>query len=280
MQKVLTLDSMAQVADNMDEKVLGYIGEGQIETFESYEKFNIIAFDWYDVRNNSTDSPQIMIYLDRDDVFFFCENEHAFNRVDEIVRNEISGEPVSNEKLTYRFFVKLLKDNMGRLEQYEAQITEEADRIISGELNNPLESILDYRRELLRLKRYYEQLASIMDELCANDNGLLSEADVRLFDILHNRVMRFLSTVSSMRDHVEQIREAYQSQIDIKQNDLMRVFTVVTSIFLPLTLLVGWYGMNFNMPEFRWEYGYPVVIAVSVVICVSLLVIFKKKKWM
>ena len=76
------------------------------------------------------------------------------------------------------------------------------------------------------------------------------------------------------------MREAYQSQIDIEQNELMKLFTVVTVIFQPLTLLVGWYGMNFSgMPELAWKYGYPVFIIVSAVIVLILILYFKKKKW-
>ena len=71
---------------------------------------------------------------------------------------------------------------------------------------------------------------------------------------------------------VSQLREAYQSQLSIRQNDLMKVFTVVTAIFLPLTLIVGWYGMNFaNMPELHWRYGYPCVFIVSIGIVLALL---------
>lgn len=77
------------------------------------------------------------------------------------------------------------------------------------------------------------------------------------------------------------MREAYQSQLAIQQNQLMKLFTVVTVVFLPLTLLTGWYGMNFvGMPELTWKYGYPVAIVVSVVIVVALLRHFKKKNWL
>ena len=77
-----------------------------------------------------------------------------------------------------------------------------------------------------------------------------------------------------------QLREAYQSQLSIQQNDLMKIFTVVTAVFLPLTLLVGWYGMNFsNMPELSWKYGYPAVIVISLVIVMICLWIMKKKKF-
>ena len=77
------------------------------------------------------------------------------------------------------------------------------------------------------------------------------------------------------------LREAYQSQLSIRQNDLMKVFTVVTAVFLPLTLLTGWYGMNFaSMPELRWRYGYPAVILLGAVIVGVLLYWFRRKKWL
>ena len=92
---------------------------------------------------------------------------------------------------------------------------------------------------------------------------------------------RYLNAVQSLRESVTQLREAYQSQLSIQQNDLMKIFTVVTAVFLPLTLLAGWYGMNFTgMPELQWKYGYPAVILVSVTIVAVLVIYFKKKKWL
>jgi magnesium transporter len=75
------------------------------------------------------------------------------------------------------------------------------------------------------------------------------------------------------------VREAYQSEVDINQNMIMRLFTVITAIFLPLTLIVGWYGMNFSMPEYSWAYGYPVVTGVCVTVALFSVLYFKKHKW-
>ena len=78
-----------------------------------------------------------------------------------------------------------------------------------------------------------------------------------------------------------QLRDLYKAHIDIKQNRIMTVLTVVTTIFMPLTLIVGWYGMNFRfMPELKWKWGYPVVITISVLIVSGSLWFFKKKKWL
>ena len=93
------------------------------------------------------------------------------------------------------------------------------------------------------------------------------------FDKLFNYILR-------TQEYLEHVREAYEAQIDIEQNKLMKFFTVITSIFLPLTLIAGWYGMNLQMPEFQWAHGYPVVIVLSVAIVGFMVYIFKKNKWL
>ena len=77
------------------------------------------------------------------------------------------------------------------------------------------------------------------------------------------------------------IRDTYEFRIEVKQNRIMTLLTVVTTIFMPLTLIAGWYGMNFKyMPELNWEIGYPLVFIVSVLIVVLSLIFFKMKKWL
>ncbi len=275
MQKILLNRDIDQVLDRLVPQVAAYIREQQTRTFEGFGDFDLLGFDWYDVEHDVIDTSRVLIYLDREDLFLFCEDPWAYDRL-----HGLLPEGLDNEKALYRFFVELLRSDMDLLEDYETEITETEDAALRSSRRDYLDKIAEYRRELLRRKRYYEQLDAIFDDLTANDNGLLSEDAVRHFAILGNRTERFRSSVLNLRDYVTQMREAYQAQIDIEQNNLMRVFTVITAVFLPLSLLAGWYGMNFsNMPELQWKYGYPVFIVVSVAICVGLVVWFKKKKW-
>ena len=93
--------------------------------------------------------------------------------------------------------------------------------------------------------------------------------------------MRLQDRVTSLREYVAQLRDLIQARLDVKQNKIMTVLTVITSIFLPLTLIAGWYGMNFKyMPELEWRWSYPAVIVISAVIVVVCLWWFKKKKWL
>ena len=84
-----------------------------------------------------------------------------------------------------------------------------------------------------------------------------------------------------MREYCLQIQSLFQAEIDLRQNRIMKILTIVTTIFLPLSLLAGWYGMNFvNMPELTWEYGYPAVIAAGLgIVLLSLWICKKKKFW-
>jgi len=94
-----------------------------------------------------------------------------------------------------------------------------------------------------------------------------------------SRVERLYYTATHLRDYTIQLNDLYQSQLDVKQNRIMTVLTVVTTIFMPLTLIVGWYGMNFKyMPELDSRLGYPVVILLSILIVTGSLTFFKKKK--
>lgn len=92
----------------MDAKVLDYLNDGQIETFESFENFDIITFDWYDVHSDRTEDSQMLIYLDREDLFFFCEDDAALTRAEGIFQ-ELEQESLDNEQMLYRFFVRLLR---------------------------------------------------------------------------------------------------------------------------------------------------------------------------
>ena len=93
-------------------------------------------------------------------------------------------------------------------------------------------------------------------------------------------VIRLREESQLLREYCTQIQSLFQSEIDIRQNRIMQILTIVTTIFLPLTLLVGWYGMNFSgMPELHWKYGYPAIILVSVAVVVLSLWVCKKKKF-
>ena len=241
MYKIMPLESIREAEPYMDAKVLKYIDENLTESFESFEHFDLVAFDWYDVQGESTDDFKMLIYLDEEDLFLFHEGKAAGEKAESVFGQLTKEENPDNERILYLFFTKLLKGDMNYLDNLEAEISDDESRILSGKKSEYLSRITAWRQELLRLKKYYEQLNSIFDEMVVNDNGLLSRDGSRRMTILRNRTDRYLSLVESLQESVTQLREAYQSQLAIEQNELMKIFTIVTVIFLPLSLLAGWY---------------------------------------
>ena len=118
-------------------------------------------------------------------------------------------------------------------------------------------------------------------ELEENENGFFREENLRYIHLFMNYMTRRHSSAASLRDYTMQVRDLYDAQLEVRQNRIMTLLTVVTTIFMPLTLIAGWYGMNFRyMPELGWRLGYPGVFCLSVAIVVYCLILFKKKKWL
>ena len=153
--------------------------------------------------------------------------------------------------------------------------------ILDGEIQDPSQRVSRIRSDLRDLRVHYEQLLDLSQELEENENNFFSKENTRYFHLFTQRVSRLHDITASLREYSIQIRDLYQSKLDIKQNRIMTLLTVITSIFMPLTLIAGWYGMNFKyMPELEYKAAYPVIIAVSLIIVIVSLIFFKKKKWL
>lgn len=182
--------------------------------------------------------------------------------------------------LLYCFLETLIASDLIYLDELEHRITKLEDSVMNGTLEQFNNKMIALRKELLGLSGYYRQLADLGVELQENDNALFCKEELRLLNLFTARVNSLYGQVQSLREYSLQVREAYQTQIDLHQNVIMKILTVVTAIFLPLTLIVGWYGMNFaNMPELHWRFGYPLVILASLLLVAGSVFYFKKKKY-
>lgn len=187
----------------------------------------------------------------------------------------------SLERFLYDFLDQIVIDDLRLMEKYERELDGMEQAIMDGNENFPSGRLNDIRSDIRDLRIHYEQLIDLGQEFEENENNFFKQENLRYFRLFLNRMARLHDTSTSLRDYTVQIRDLYKAHLDIKQNRIMTVLTVVTTIFMPLTLIVGWYGMNFRyMPELDWKWGYPVIIVVSFVVAVGSLLFFKLKKWL
>lgn len=168
-----------------------------------------------------------------------------------------------------------------RLEQMELQLEDLEKIILSNRMNieKTRNQISVFRRKIMTLRNYYEQYITITQSLCENINQLFPPADIISIRLIDSRAKRLYARTQNLSEYLTQIKESYMAQLDISLNSVMKLFTVVTTIFMPLSLIVGWYGMNFKMPELRWEHGYLWVSSLSILVVTICIVIFKKKRF-
>lgn len=178
------------------------------------------------------------------------------------------------------FLELLIAKDLHHLQELEGQINQLEDQVLAGELENFNFQMTSLRKEIIRWIKYDTQLDDMVCEFQENENEYFHENELRLFHLVEKRISRLQNEAQMLREYGVQVRELFQAEIDIRQNRIMKILTIVTTIFLPLSLVAGWYGMNFtNMPELTWKYGYPAVIIGSVLVVLICLWIMKKKKF-
>lgn len=166
-------------------------------------------------------------------------------------------------------------DKMGSLiEEFELRAMDESDTQFMTDLQKTKQSLMQIRRAIWPLR---ENLSFII----RLDNSFISDEINPFLKDLQDNVLQIIETLETNRELLEGILDVNLSAISNRMNQIMKVLTIVSTIFIPLTFIAGIYGMNFrNMPELEYEYAYPISIAFMMLIALGMIIIFKKKKWL
>ena len=238
------------------------------------------TFQLPDRENIESNDFRFAFALDEKGIVFIDDSGKAQQMIDAIRRTRRWRKP-SLERFLYDFLEQIVEDDLSIMERYEAELNRIEDAILNSEEHKDLGRVTEIHNDIRKLLVHYEQIIDMTQELEENENGFFSEENLRYIHLFMNLIARRHDSAASLRDYTMQVRDLYHAQLEVRQNRIMTLLTVITTIFMPLTLIVGWYGMNFRyMPELEWRFGYPVVIVVSIIIAVSCLLFFKKKKWL
>ncbi|QOS77841.1 magnesium/cobalt transporter CorA [Paenibacillus sp. JNUCC31] len=184
------------------------------------------------------------------------------------------------DRLLY-LLVDLIVDNYFTVgDRIEARIEKLEEDILMHTKKSHLNEIIGLRSEILWLKKVLGPQKEVINTLNKKDLRLIDDQLQKYFSDIYENAVKISETFETYRDLMGNLREAYQSSIANRANEIMRVFTAITTVFMPLTVITGIYGMNFdNMPELHWKYSYFVVIGLMVTLGLSMFFIFRKKDW-
>ena len=218
--------------------------------------------------------------LDEKGIVFIDDSGKTEEMIGAIRRTKRWRQP-SLERFLYDFLEQIVDRDLALMERYEDELDQLEDEILSSQGEGNQMRVNEIRSDIRKLLVHYEQIIDMTQELEENENGFFNEDNLRYIHLFMNLMARRYDSAVSLREHTMQVRDLYNAQLEVRQNRTMTLLTVITTIFMPLTLIAGWYGMNFRyMPELGWRIGYPLVIVISIAIVVFCLIIFKKKRWL
>ena len=149
-----------------------------------------------------------------------------------------------------------------------------------------LRDLHEFKRLIARIRRAVWPQREVLGRLMRDETGLVAARTKPFFRDCYDHTVIMVDILETFREAARNIMDVYLSSINIRTNEIMRVLTVISSIFIPLTFIAGVYGMNFdpklspfNMPELEWPFGYPFAICLMLAVAVGMIVFFKRKKW-
>lgn len=260
------------------------LNTNQRPKMEDYgEYIYIVLKNFHDWNNGNMFTEQISIILGRDFILSVKEKESGiFEQIREkIINNKGRIRKEKADYLAHAIIDNVVDNYFAVLENLEEKIEYLEDDLVKKTTPSTLQSIHSLKRELIFLRKSLWPLREAISSLERADSPLINKSTGIYFKDIFDHVIAIIDTVETFRDMLSGMLDIYLSSISNKLNEVMKVLTIIATIFMPLTFLAGVYGMNFKyMPELEFHWGYYGVLGVMLAIALLMLIYFKKKKWL
>lgn len=253
----------------------------KIDEFKKYLfiVFHSIAFDY---KREVFSGKEVDIYLGKN----YIVSVHkvifeAVSKVKEIAEKNTELFSKGTEFILHSIIDEMINHYFPLLDFWDKKIERLENEIIEGRTQRALKEIIKLKREISEMKRIISPQREVVHRLSRGEFKLVSEKAQIYFRDTFDSMSGISSALDSFRDLMSGIFEAYLSTISTRMNVIMQRLTIIATIFMPLTFIVGVYGMNFRfMPEIYWYYGYPASLAAMLAITLGMIFYFRKKGWM
>ena len=237
----------------------------------------------FDSTSNKIKKENVSLVLGEGFVLSFQENEddlltHVRTR---IINSKGRIREKGADYLFYAFLDALVDHYFLTIDNLDHNIQELESNISSEPSDQIKKEILQIKKQFLRMRKSIYPLREALIQLSKSDNELIQDNTKLFIRDAYDHLFQIIDSIDTNRDLLSGLQDLYISEISLKMNKVMQVLTIITTIFVPLSFLVGMYGMNFaNMPELKYKYAYFILLGFMAIICVCLLYFFRRKKWL
>jgi magnesium transporter len=252
---------------------------------EDYGQAIYIVLKWFEIEgeNEEISEEQISIILQKDVVLSVTEKQaDEFAVVRDYIRSGKRRRFLLNaDYLAYRLVDSVVDHYFSILEHIGERIDALEVTLIESPSPQILPSLLTIKHELLFLRKAVWPLREMLSALQREETPLIRPETLMYFRDVYDHTIQVMDTIETFRDTQASKFDMYLSSLSFRQNEVMKVLTIIATIFLPLTFLAGIWGMNFeHMPELRWPQGYAIALGIMLVIGGAMVAYFRKKKWL
>jgi len=236
----------------------------------------------YNEEDDEIDAEQISIILGQNFVISFQEKERdVFEPIRERIRkNKGRIRKKGADYLAYTLLDSVVDIYFTILEKIGERIEFLEEELVENPSTQTLQEIHGLKREMIFLRKSIWPLREVISGLERGESSLIKETTVIYLRDVYDHTIQVIDTVETFRDMLSGILDVYLSSISNKMNEVMKVLTIIATIFIPLTFLAGVYGMNFRyMPELEWRWGYFTALFLMAVIGIGMVIYVRKKKW-
>lgn len=252
------------------------------EDFEDY-LYVVLKMLYYDAKNDGIKAEQISFILSARLLISFQEIEgDIFPALRERIRKGKGRIRKSgSDYLLYALVDAIVDHYFLVLETFGDRIESMEEELITNPSPEALKNIHDMKREIILLRKLVWPLRDILNNLIRMESPLIKESTVVFLRDVHDHIIQVIDSVESFRDILSGMLDVYLSTVSYKMNQVMKLLTIIATIFIPITFVAGIYGMNFkNMPELEWRWGYFGVMMLMGGVAGVMLFYFRKKKWL
>jgi len=263
------------------EDIVNTMQRPKFEDFNNY-LFLVLKMLSYSDINKGMKPEQVSVILGENFVITFQEKPgDVFDTVRECIR-ECRGRirRTGADYLAYALIDAVVDSYFLILETIGDQIEQVEDRVILNREPDTISKIHKFKRSMLFMRRTVWPLREEIALLEKSGSDLVKEPTTLFFRNLYDHTIQVIDTVETYRDLISGMHDTYLSSVNNRMNEVMKILTILATIFIPLTFITGIYGMNFrHMPELYWKWGYYAALGLMLVIAVAMLINFRKKKW-